>query len=64
MAQVMALPEEAQEKYKMKHDGDKHDGDHKEEHEGHDDMLIAFLQKHTSYFTIWGDTQLWECISC
>ena len=52
MAQVMALPEEAQEKYKSKmHHGDKHDDDH-DDHEMHDDKLIAFIQKHTGYFTI------------
>lgn len=49
-AQVMALPEEAQAKYKKGH-GD-HDDHEEEMHEDHDDMLIAFLQKNTGYFTI------------
>ena len=44
-AQVMALPEEAQEKYMH----GKHDDDH-EDHE--DEMLLRLIQKHTGYFTI------------
>ena len=48
MAQVMALPEEAQEKYMHKKKG--HD-DH-DDHEGHDDEMIALLQKHTGYFML------------
>ena len=42
-AQVMALPEEAQEKYMDKH------GHGKKEH---DDEMMEFVQTHTRYFTI------------
>lgn len=48
MAQVMALPDEAQEKYIHRKHGDKHE-DH-EDHEDHE--MLALIQKHTGYFTI------------
>ena len=41
-AQVMALPEEAQEKY-IEHHGDK---------KKHDDEMMEFVQNTTGYFTI------------
>ena len=44
MAQVMALPEEAQEKYKH--------GKHDDDHEDHENEMLRLIQKHTGYFTI------------
>ena len=47
MAQVMALPEEAQEKYMH----GKHDDDH-DKHDDEDNEMLRLIQKHTGYFTI------------